>query len=92
MSKAEEVFVVRMVKEELDGITVIKKGDAEFFPSYPEAHRYMHSLFAQNIFWKHELRIQKMYKLTDALSTHPSDENDNSDSKNSDQQSNKNTE
>lgn len=91
MSKAEEVFVVRMVKEEPDGITIVKKGNTEFFPSYSEAHRYMHSLFAQNIFWKHELRVQKMYKLSRTISTHPSDENENSNSKNSDQQSNDST-
>ncbi|HAQ69839.1 MAG TPA: hypothetical protein DCR48_02585 [Flavobacteriales bacterium] len=91
MSKAEEVFVVRMVKEEPDGITIIKKGDMEFFLSHSEAHQYMHSLFAQNIFWKHELRVQKMYKLSRTISTHPSDENGNSNSKNSDQQSNDST-
>lgn len=74
------IFIVKMKKEESDGITIIQKGDKSYFDTHQEARTYTLDLVHRNIFYAYELEVKKMYKIGDVMQTHLNDtpENNNS--------------
>jgi len=68
-SKALPIFIVKLKKEEPDGITIVKKDEQEYFSSEKDARTYMNELISKNIFWAHELEVKRMYKINNHMLT-----------------------
>lgn len=79
-SKVTPIFIIKMKKEDPDGITIIQKGDKSYFDTHQEARTHMLDLVHHNIFYAYELEVKKMYKIGDIMQTRPDDtpENNNS--------------